>query len=133
MPSNDRPIADAATRSDPPCPRCGMTAQVEPSRSEPGRWMCHGCAQPFDASAAKTCDCPPIEGREDEPCAIHDAARTRVSVNIPARCVQKDDQIEGVPVLWVEPATGKTVRIVTDDGMYRIRHMDDLVIVVRYV
>ncbi len=34
---------------DPACPGCGMTSQVEPSRSEPGRWMCHGCAQTFDA------------------------------------------------------------------------------------
>lgn len=34
----------------PPCPYCGMTAQVEPSRKEPGKWMCHGCADTFPAS-----------------------------------------------------------------------------------
>jgi ribosomal protein L37AE/L43A len=32
---------------DPPCPGCGLTAQVEPSRSTPGFWMCHGCAHLF--------------------------------------------------------------------------------------
>lgn len=34
---------------DPACPSCGMTAQVEPSRKEPGKYMCHGCAQTFIA------------------------------------------------------------------------------------
>lgn len=39
---------DDQCRRAPACPNCGMTAQVEPSRTEPGRWMCHGCAQLFD-------------------------------------------------------------------------------------
>jgi hypothetical protein len=39
---------------DPACPYCGMTAQVEPSRSEPGRWMCHGCADTFDAPVSSS-------------------------------------------------------------------------------
>jgi hypothetical protein len=38
----------SAEPPDPPCPGCGMTAQVERSRSEPGKWMCHGCAQTFE-------------------------------------------------------------------------------------
>lgn len=33
--------------TEPPCPGCGMTARVEASRSEPGKWMCHGCAKTF--------------------------------------------------------------------------------------
>jgi len=38
---------------DPACPDCGSTARVEPSRKQPGRFMCHGCARYFDAPAAE--------------------------------------------------------------------------------
>ena len=39
--------------SEPVCPDCGMTEQVAPSRKEPGRWMCHGCARTFDADKSE--------------------------------------------------------------------------------
>lgn len=32
----------------PPCPQCGLAVRVEPLQSELGRWICHGCSQPFD-------------------------------------------------------------------------------------
>ena len=60
-------------------------------------------------------------------------ATQRVSINIPARCVQAGDQIDGVPVRSVEPWTGKAVWITRDDGKAFGIHMDDFVRVVRYV
>jgi hypothetical protein len=56
IPGTEKPVEKAKEvqallrerSAEPACPGCGMTSQVEPSRKEPGRYMCHGCARFFD-------------------------------------------------------------------------------------
>jgi len=79
--------------ADPPCPYCGMTAQVEPSRSEPGRWMCHGCAQTFDAGEA------PGEAQSDNA----DVARV---AGLEAQVASLRDALKQIDAGWAPPPKG---------------------------